>query len=65
MAQLDKPKYPTKISGEHEIDKMSTAFLKTQIECISHTGRNVEYLEKLKKVYQKRTMVIFNILKDD
>lgn len=65
MDKLEPTKYPTKISGEHEIDNMSIAFLKTQIECISHTGRNTEYLAKLKRAYHKKTMIIFKPLIDE
>lgn len=66
MEKLDQTnKYPTKISGEHDIANMSVAFLKTQIECVSHTGRNLEYLEKLKEAYRKKTMIIFKPLLDN
>lgn len=65
MEKLEnQQKYPTKISGEHDIDNMSVSFLKTQIECVSHTGRNLEYLEKLKEAYRRKTMLIFKPLLD-
>lgn len=60
MEQPKKPThYPRILPKPIEIVKMSTGYLKTQIEYIEHVGVKEEYLDSLKEELKERNRIIF------
>lgn len=62
VIEKDLTKYPRLIPKPIEITRMSTAYLKNQIERIEHVQVNLEYLDILKTQLSRKTITIFKRL---
>ena len=65
MSLENNKKYVSRLGREHSVDKMSVGYLKNQIEYISRTNINEEYLATLKQEFKEKTKPIFIQLKDE
>lgn len=60
--KIYKNPYVSRVANTHEIEEMSTGFIKTQLDYIDHTEFNIEYRDKLQKEYNKRTLPKFKFI---